>query len=418
VATPDASRSGASFRRRAFSSFSNRVYRLYFVGMLGQMAAMNMQQVVGSLLVYRLTGSAAILGAMSFAGSVPMIVLSLFGGVIADRFNKKTVTVISQAAFGVVSLGVALALATGYMSAAHAGSWWVLVVSSALQGAIMGLGMPARQAIVPEIVPSDQLMNAISLNTMGMNVLQLFAPAVAGFLVDAFNFETVYYVMTATYAVAVLFFLLLPNVKTNSGLTIRAFDGIARGMAYIVSNKNVLVVLAFSTVVVFLSMPLNNMMPVFVDDILHVGAKGMGILMSLSGAGAMVGSVILASLPEHRRGMLFIASAVAVGVALAVFAFSRSWPLSLMVMAIVGFGQTGRMTLSATLIQSHTSSEYMGRVMSIFMMQFGLSSLSTFAAGVMAQGVGVQWAIGLFAVALVIASVLALAFLPRLRHMD
>ena len=224
---------GFSLGARTFSSFKNRVYRIYFGGMLGQMAAMNMQQVVGSLLIYRLTGSAAILGAMSFAGAIPMICFSLFGGVIADRFDKRKVMIVGQSAFAVVSLAVALALTTGYVSAQHAGSWWVLAVSSLLQGSVMGLMMPSRQAIIPEIVSEDQLMNAISLNTMGMNVLQLVAPALAGFLVDASGFAAVYYVMTIMYAVAVVFIFFLPRVRTTTKIHITAFEGIARGPTYI-----------------------------------------------------------------------------------------------------------------------------------------------------------------------------------------
>ena len=409
---------GFSLGARTFSSFKNRVYRIYFGGMLGQMAAMNMQQVVGSLLIYRLTGSAAILGAMSFAGAIPMICFSLFGGVIADRFDKRKVMIVGQSAFALVSLAVALSLTSGYVSAQHAGSWWVLAVSSLLQGSVMGLMMPSRQAIIPEIVNEDQLMNAISLNTMGMNVLQLVAPALAGFLVDASGFAAVYYVMTMMYVVAVVFIFFLPKVRTTAKIRITAFEGIAKGLTYIRHNTSVLYVLLFTLVIVLLAMPYNNLMPIFVDDVLHVGATGMGVLMSVSGIGAMVGSVILASLPAKKRGVMLGASGVILGLALTAFAFSKSWPLSLVLIAIVGLGQTGRMTLSSTLVQSHVDGEYMGRVMSVFMMQFGFTSFSTFLAGLLTQAVGVQRAIGSFAMLLALVSVIVLVFVPRIRRLD
>ncbi len=409
---------GFSLGARTFSSFKNRVYRIYFGGMLGQMAAMNMQQVVGSLLIYRLTGSAAILGAMSFAGAIPMICFSLFGGVIADRFDKRKVMIVGQSAFALVSLAVALSLTSGYVSAQHAGSWWVLAVSAVLQGSVMGLMMPSRQAIIPEIVSEDQLMNAISLNTMGMNVLQLVAPALAGFLVDASGFAAVYYVMTIMYVVAVVFIFFLPKVRTTTKIRITAFEGIAKGLTYIRHNTSVLYVLLFTLVIVLLAMPYNNLMPIFVDDVLHVGATGMGVLMSVSGIGAMVGSVILASLPAKKRGVMLGASGVILGLALTAFAFSKSWPLSLVLIAIVGLGQTGRMTLSSTLVQSHVDGEYMGRVMSVFMMQFGFTSFSTFLAGLLTQAVGVQRAIGSFAMLLALVSVLVLVLVPRIRRLD
>jgi len=170
---------------RTFSSFKNPVYVLYYGGMLGQMVGMNMQMLARSLLIYRLTDSAFILGAMSLAFAVPMVGLSLFGGVIADRVQKKYVLLVGQAASAAVSIGVGITLTLGYLSAENTGSWWILVASSVFQGIIMALMMPSRQAILPEIVGEEQLMNAVSLSTMGMNALRLFAPGIAGFLIDA-----------------------------------------------------------------------------------------------------------------------------------------------------------------------------------------------------------------------------------------
>ena len=407
-----------SLRKRTFSSFKNPVYRLYYSGMLGQMAAMNMQMVVGSLLIYRLTESPAILGAMSFANAIPMLSLSLFGGVIADRLQKKYVMLIGQAAFAVVSLGVALTLTLGYLSVERTGSWWILVVSSVLQGSIMGLMMPSRQAIIPEIVSGEQLMNAISLNIMGMNALQLFAPALAGFLVDAFNFEAVYYTMTGLYIMAVVFVAFLPLTSTTTTRGISAVDGIKEGLNYVRHNTNILLVLLFSLFVVLLAMPYNNLMPIFADDILKVGASGMGILMSVSGAGAMVGSIALASLPNKKRGVMLIVSSLILGLALVGFSFSNSWPLCLTLMVFVGLGQAARMALSSTLLQYYTKDEFVGRVMSLILMQFGLTSFSAFAAGVLTEAIGVQWAVGGFAMVLVFLSILVLIFVPRLRKLD
>ncbi|MFC2005318.1 MFS transporter, partial [Chloroflexota bacterium] len=137
---------------RTFRSFKNPVYCLYYGALVGQMAAMSMQMLARSLLVYRLTGSAAILGAMSLAHALPMLFLSLFGGVIADRVQKKYVMLAGQASSAIVSLGVALSLTLGYINAEQPGSWWILAVASVFQGTIMGLMMPSRQAIIREIV--------------------------------------------------------------------------------------------------------------------------------------------------------------------------------------------------------------------------------------------------------------------------
>jgi MFS family permease len=403
---------------RTFGSFKNPVFRLYYAGMIGQMASMNMQMIAGGMLIKRLTSSPAIVGAMSIANAVPMLILSLFGGVIADRVEKKYVLLYGQLAFAMISLGIALALTSGYLSPERAGSWWILVVSSSFQGAVMGLAMPSRQAIINDIVSGEELMNAISLNFMGMNALQLFAPALAGFLIDAFDFEAVYYAMTGLFIMAVFFFILMPKTgirSTSRGSAIAAIQG---GFRYVTQEQTIRLVLVLSFVAVVLSMPYGMLMPFFADDILKVGARGMGILMSASGAGAITASITLASLPNRKRGMMMLAGGVLLGIALTGFSFSTLWPLSLALIALVGIAGTVRMSLTNTLVQYYVDNNYRGRVMALFMMQFGLSSFGTFLCGLIAQSFGIQWGVGGFAILLILVSTVALFVFPRLRKLD
>ncbi|HEY90995.1 MAG TPA: MFS transporter [Dehalococcoidia bacterium] len=403
---------------RTFASLKNPTYRLYWGALVCQMASMNMQLLARSLLVYRLTGSAAILGAMSLAHAVPLLVFSLYGGVIADRIQKKYVMLIGQAGSAIVSLGVALSLMLGYLSTENEGSWWILVVASVFQGTIMGLMMPSRQAVLPEIVSQEQLMNALSLSNMGSNVIRLLAPAAAGFLIDAFDFQAVYFTMTGLYSLAVLFVSLLPLTGTVTLRKNSALTDIKEGLRYLRHQKTIVFILLFTLVAVVLSMPYLMLMPIFTEDILMVGAGGMGILLSVSGVGAIAGSLVLASLPNKRRGMMLIFSGILMGIALAGFAFSTSWPLSLGIIVIVGLAQAGRMTLSNTLIQYYVENEYRGRVMSIYMMEFGLTSFGTFAAGVMAEAWGVQWVVGGFAMTLAVVSLIVFLFVGRIRKLD
>ena len=416
---PAARPAGISLRNlRTFSSFKNPVYRLFYGGMLGQMVGMNMEMMARSLLIYRLTGSAFILGAMSLAFAIPMVSLSLFGGVIADRVQKKYVLLIGQAASAVVAVGVGLTLTLGYLSAENTGSWWILAVSSVLQGTIMALMMPSRQAILPEIVGEEQLMNAISLSTMGMNTLRMFAPALAGFLIDAIGFEAVYYTNAGMYLLSIVFVAFLP---LTSRITIRsssALTNIKEGLNYLRHETTLLIVLVFMLLSTVLAMPFMQLMPIFSEDILGVGASGLGWLMSVSGAGAILVSLVLASLPNKKRGLMMLVGGVILGMALVGFSFSNSWSLSLGLIAIVGIGQNGQMALSNTLIQYYVDPEYRGRVMSILLMQFGLMSFSTFLAGALAEVVGVQWAVGSFAIGLAFISILALSFLRRIRNLD
>lgn len=407
---------------RTFDSLKNSAYRFYFFGMAGQWASMNMQMVARSMLIYRLTGSGAILGLMSLANAIPTLLLSLFGGALADRINKKAVIQIGQIASALVAFSVAITLTTGYLSADHPGSWWILMVNSLCQGTIMALMMPSRQAIIPEVVKTDQVMNAVALNSLGMNTLRLVAPAVAGFLIDLFNFQAVFYAMTGLYLLAVVFTSFIPSKFTKrqkaAWSRTATLTDIKEGLRYIWHDRTILVILLFTLVVIVLSMPYQMMMPIFADDILKVGATGMGVLMSVSGIGAMVGSLIIASLPNKRRGTMLLLSSLLLGVALASFAFSRSMPLSLGIMVFVGLGQAGRQTLGSTLLQSYSEEAYLGRVMSINMMDMGLSSLGTFFAGVLADRIGADWAIGGMGMILATASLVSFVFLVRIRRLQ
>lgn len=408
-----------SLGKQTFRSLKNPVYRLYFGGLIGQFAAMNMQMVTRGFLVYHLTNSGAILGGLTLAATIPMLFLSLFGGVIADRVQKKYVMIVGQVSSAVVALGVAITLTLGYMSPENPGSWWVLIVAGVLQGTITGLMMPSRQAFLPEIVGGEQLMNAISLNTMGMNSLRLLAPALAGFLIgDDFNFEVVYYVMTGLYLTSVIFIAFLPHTSTIAIRGSSALASIKEGLRYVRHETNILLILIFTLFAVMLSMPYLLLMPIFAVEVLNVGAQGMGVLVSVSGAGAIIGSLALASLPNKKRGLMLLGGSLLLGLALVGFSLSNSWYLSLALIVFVGLGQTVRMALSNTLVQYYVEDEYRGRVMSIYMMEFGLMGFGVFGAGLLAEITSVQWAVGGFAAVLVVMSILALVLVPRIRKLD
>jgi MFS family permease len=399
-------------------SLKNPVYRLYFLGMLGQFASMNVQMVTGSLLMYRLTESKALLGTMSLFVAIPMIFVSFFGGAIADRVQKKQILVLGLAASAVVSLAVAIALQTGTLSKENTGSWWILMTSAFLQGTIMGFMMPARQAIIPEIVSREEVMNAVALNTLGLNVLRFLAPGLAGLLIDAYDFKAIYYTMTGLNVWAVIFIFFVPKTGRLATIKSSMIEDIQAGFKYIFSERSVLFILLFTLIIVVFGMPYQQLLPVFTEDILKVGATGMGLLLSVSGIGAMVGSIIVTFLPNRKRGVILLFSGLVAGLALICFSFSTSMGLSMAIMVVIGLAQTGRMTMSNTLLQTYVKGEYMGRVMSVFNIEWGLVSLGTFAAGLMAEALNVQWVIAGFATILVILAILSLLFVTRLKKLE
>ena len=417
---PPGENSSRNFLRNinTFRSLKNPVYRLYFTGIMGQRAAMNMQMIARSYLIYEITGSAAILGVLSICNALPILLFSVFGGVIADRIHKKYVLAIGLAGSAVISLAVALLLTAGYISIDNEGSWWILAVSAVLQGCIMGLMIPSRQAIIPEIVDEEEIMNAVSLDSTGMNILRLASPALAGFLVDLFGYGSVYYVMTGMYIFGTVCIILLPLTGKLSGNATKVLQDIKEGFSYIRRESTIMLLLIFTLFIVVLSMPYMTLLPVFAEDVLHVGASGMGILVSVSGVGAMISSLTLASLPNKKRGIMLLISGLVLGLALTAFSFSKAWILSLIIIVFVGIGQAGRMALGNTLIQYYVDPNYRGRVMSIYVMNFGLTSFGGASAGLLTDALGPEIGLGAFSIALVVVSIVALIFLRRIRQLD
>jgi MFS family permease len=405
-------------RLRTFESFKIPVYRLYYYSMGGHWAPMQMQMVTRTLLIYRISGSGTILGLMSLAHAVPMLILSLYGGVIADRVEKRMVLIVGQMASAVVTLGVALTLTFNYLSEDIPGSWWILIVSSVMQGTIMGLMMPSRASILPEIVGEEKLMNAISLNNLGMNIFRIIAPASAGFLIAGFDFAVVYYLMTFLYMFATVFLLIMPGTRPVAIQGRSTMTEVLDGLRYIRGEATIMLILSFTLCCTILGMPFNILLPMFTEKILDVGSTGMGILLAVSGVGAIMVSLVLASTPNRKRGIMMLFSGLILSLALIGFSFSAEWYLSLFLAIFIGLGQTGQLAVGSALAQYYVDPTYRGRVMSIQMLGFGLSSLGTVFGGIMAESMGIEWSLGGLAMALTAVCLAMLAFSSRLRKLD
>lgn len=379
---------------------------------------MQMQMFVGNLLIVRITGSGSKLGIMALASSIPMLILSLYGGVLADRLEKRNILIISQVASAVISLGVGLALTFNIISKDIPDSWWILVISGLLQGIVMGVMMPSRASMVPEIVEPRDLMNAISLNNMGMNVFRILAPAATGPIVDNWSFAAVYYIMTALYFFSTIFLLFIPRKRPTIRQGSTTVNEIAEGISYLRTKKTILLILAFTLCCTILGMPFIFMLPMFTEGILKVSASSLGLLLAVSGVGSIIVSVVLASISNKHRGIMMLFSGLILSLALVVFSFNTNWYLALVMSAFIGLGQTGQTAIGFTLIQYYVDPSFRGRVMSFMMLGFGLSSLGTLFAGVLADRVGIQLSIGGLAIALTLITIMVTIFSSKLRKLD
>jgi MFS family permease len=406
---------------RTFSSLSSSNFRLYFINNLVSQAAGNMQGMARSLLVYRLTDSALWLGLSMVINFLPVIFLSPIGGMLADRFKKKYVILVGQSFQILMALILAVPLSLGYLEAGHPASWWILGVSFLLDGIGMGLTSPSYQAIVREIVEADKVMNAVALGSLAMNILRFLTPLATGFIISGLGFAIVFYIMAVLYVVGVIVIAFLPavapQVLPRMGRA-RSITEIKGGFTYILSQPTLLIVLVFFTVAMMLSMPYGALLPIFSEDILKVGDTGYGMLISASGLGAMLVSIIIASMPNKKRGLMMLGGAFLLGVTLAGFAFSTTWFLSLALFFLVGLGDTLRNTVTNALLLFYSENAYWGRVMSIQMMIFGTSSLVVLGASFAAEKMNVQWVIGGLAAILTVFSVAMFIFVPRLRRLQ
>ncbi len=408
---------------QTFSALSNSDFRLLYCGNMLQFCAMQMQMLVRGVLVFDLTGSFAALGLVSLANAIPGLIFSLLGGVVADRAPKKTVIQSVQVINMLNAAALAMLAGFGLLRFEH------LLFSAVLIGGANAVMMPSRQSIIPDLVGHEKLMNAVALNTSAQNLMQLIGPGLGGAMLAFASPAAVFGLNSALYFGAVTFTFRLPKnpvysygeQNARAGVVKKKTGGlrdIVEGMKYVASDKTIRTLIAVNFLIVTVSMPYTMMLPGFVREVLHKGSSEQGLLMSTSGVGAMVGSLIVASLPGRGRGRLFMMYATLLGFALIAFSLSTNYLITMPIMLLIGAGTAGRMSLGQVLIQSYSADEYRGRVMAVWMMQFSLVAFGTFGAGMLAEFLGPQLAIGGMAVWLIIAMALVAVFVPSFRKME
>ncbi len=397
--------------RDAFSSLHSRSFLYLWLGMVVMMGGLQMQMLAQSYLVYDITGSASLLGLVSAGSAIPLLGLSLFGGAIADRLERKRIIQAGQAVSMVLALVVGAAITTNTIT------WYYLMAASVVSGATFAFMMPARQAIIPQLVGQDQVTNAIALSSAGMSAMTLASPAIAGVLYALLGPDKVYYIVSGMGLCAVLLTGLIPKTSVRPRKADAAMvRDIADGLSYVRHSPLVLVLLIISLATALLAMPIRSLMPVFVVDVYHRGSESMGLLLAFTGAGALVGSLFIASLGRWRRGLLLILGSFVSGIALLLLAVVPHYLAAAAIMIILGLGDSVRRTLNQSLVMEEVEDQYRGRVMSVFMMNFGLTPLGVLPAGVVADLLGGQVAMGILAVLLLATSSVILVTQKRLRE--
>ncbi|MDY6918560.1 MAG: MFS transporter [Chloroflexota bacterium] len=404
----------AESRVATFASLKNRNFRWFWLAMVAAFSGLMMQNLARGWLVYELTSSPFALGMVSAAWGGPVLLLSIFGGVVTDRVNKRNLLIVTQVATAVITAVVAVLILNGAIEV------WHLVLAAALTGITFAFNAPGRQAMIPELVSGRELMNALALNSMGVNMTRVGAPAVAGVLVAAIGVAGVYFISVGLYIVAVAALFMVTVAPQGRGGSVKSLAAdAAEGLTYIVRRPVIVSLLAVAFLTVLVGMPYMHMMPAFVVDVLHGGAADLGWLSASGGTGALAGALVIASLGDYRRkGRLMLLIAFGFGLLLVAFALSSNLAFALALIFGIGVTNNGYLVLNNTLIQSNVPNWVRGRVMSVYSMTFALPFLGALGAGAVAERLGVAtvfWGSG----AMLAVFVLGLAVLHRgLRRLE
>jgi MFS family permease len=371
----------------------HRNFRIFWSGQTLSLIGTWMQSVASGWLALQLSNSAFIVGLVSAAGSFPVLVLSLYGGVIADRYNKLKLVTIAQA------LLLVQALALWWFTVSnHLTIGWLLGLTT-LNGLISAFEIPARQSFIVELVGREDLIDAIALNSGGFNLARIVGPSIAALVIGTLGLHWCFAFNSFSYlaVLAGLFLIRLPPWE-RSAQTQSSLEGLKEGFAYVRETPVVAVLIRVIGVYAIFGLPILAMMPVIARDILRTNAAGYGFLLTCVGIGALTGALSLAWLGRRvHRGKLFIISSYSFAGALIVFCLLpwHSLHIAAAVLIVIGFAMLLNGALANGLLQSIVPDELRGRVISVYILVYvGLAPIGSFLAGIAANTFGVLWAIG------------------------
>ena len=395
-------------------SFRYRNYRWLWLGTFLSFMALGMQQIARGWLVLRLTDDspfALAMVMMSFA--LPLTFVSMLGGVLADRIPRKRIILVSQSGNAFFTLLLAILDMTGLIL------FWHLLVIGLCNGTLAAFNMPSRQSIVSDIVPGDALMNAISLSSAGMNMTRVVGPALAGVLIIYLDTGGVFCLVALIYILSVLStgMITIGGAPSKGSRDHGIATDIRAGFRYAMGNPTLRGTFIMSFVPALFGFPYLALLPAWGREVLDIQADGLGLLMACIGMGSLVGSVGLAALNHLRkRGMFLIVNAFVWGSALVIFSRCSSYPTTLPALVIIGMLSAVFMSLNMTLMQSYSSREMRGRVVSMAMMSFGIMPLSAVPFGALAEGIGTAASLGIAGLLLCLFAVLFFAVFPTFRR--
>ena len=396
-----------------FASLRERDFAWFFAGNFAFFMAMQMQFILFGYLTFEITDSAKALGVIAAAFALPTLVAGPVSGVIVDRVNKRLLLNVSSLVAALMAFTLAVLVISGAIV------FWHLVVMSILVGLLMSIIMPARQALVPQLVPRHRLTNAISLQMGSMNLTRIVAPGTAGLLIAPLGAGWVYMLSAGLFFASSLLSLRLPlhgmtGHRTNAGFRAEAGEG----FRFIWTHKTIRLLIFTSLLIPMLAFPVQQMFPVFADEVFDQGAFGLGLMAAMSGVGGLAGAILSANMDKQpHKGRLLLIGGTLMGVFTIAFALSPLFIPALLLLIGANVGQMLFMTTNNTVIQSNLPAEVRGRVVSVMMMSFGLTPLGVIPVSAAADAFGAPVTIACTAVLALVVVGLMFTFSERLRNL-
>ncbi len=386
-------------RQRLRTVFRHRNYRLFFTGQLISLLGFWMQAIAQSWLVYRLTDSPLLLGVVGFAGQVPILLISPFAGVVADRLERRRILTITQSIMMASACALAALTLTGVVHV------WHIIMFAAISGLANAFDVPARQSFTIEMVGREDLPRAIALNSIMFNSARLVGPALAGLLVAAVGEGWCMALNGASYwaVLAGLFMMRLDPQPVRPPS--HPLHDLREGFIYVVTHAQTRTLLGLLAGSSLFGTSYITLMPVFARDVLHGGSESMGLLMASIGAGAVLGAVGVSRIPSDFLPKMPFISAACFGLALIAFSQSTSFALSMVLLVPAGLGMMSQGVSTNTTIQSTIDDAMRGRVMAYYVMSFiGMIPISALIAGWASHLIGAPTTLAIGGTCVVIAA--------------
>jgi MFS family permease len=395
----------------ASRALRHRNFQLFFGGQLISLIGTWMQSVAQSWLVYRLTGSALLLGAAGFASQIPVFLFSPLGGIAADRFNRRKIVIATQVASLLLALLLAALTLLGKIQV------WQVFVLAGLLGVVNAFDIPGRQSFLVDMVGREDLMNAIALNSSMFNGARVVGPAIAGILVARIGEGWCFFSNAVSYIAVIAGLLLMKVHSPVRAVAVSPLEHMMEGFRFVNRTAPIRALLLLLGLVSLVGMPYVVLMPIFADKILHGGARGLGILMGATGIGALLGALTLAFRDGVKGlGRWVAACCAGFGASLVVFSLSHRFWVSVILLLPVGYAMMLQMACSNTLIQVMVPDALRGRVMAVYSMMFmGMAPIGALLGGALADQFGAQWTVAVGGVASVAGAGWFWWHLPKIR---